>query len=83
MGITTTGWPGKRSKNALTCSGLVAFSSESIGRECRTGACRTDGAPTCSSGFGSGASSGLAAISSRSSSSIASYSASATVGEPR
>ena len=33
MGITATGWPGKRSKNAATCSGLVAFSSESIGWE--------------------------------------------------
>jgi hypothetical protein len=83
LGITTTGWPGKRSKNASTCSGLVAFSKDSIGRECRTGACRTEGAPTCSSGFGSGASSGCSEISERSSSSIASYSASATDGEPR
>ena len=60
--MTTTGWPGKRSKNATTCSGLVAFSSESIGRECRIGACSTAGPPTCSSGFGSGASSGFASI---------------------
>ena len=70
--MTTTGWPGKRSKKAATCSGLVAFSSESIGRLWRTGACSTDGAPTCSSGFGSGASSGWASTSPRSSSSIAS-----------
>ena len=49
--MTTTGWPGKRSRNATTCSGLVAFSSESIGREWRTGACSADGAPTCSSGI--------------------------------
>ena len=44
--MTTTGWPGKRSKNASTCSGFVAFSSESIGRLWRTGACSTAGAPT-------------------------------------
>ena len=43
MGITTTGWPGKRSKNAATCSGVVAFSSDSIGRLWRTGACSTRG----------------------------------------
>ena len=43
----------------------------------------TAGAPTWSNGFGSGASSGLVSISVRSSSSIASYSASATTGEPR
>ena len=61
MGITTTGWPGKRSKNAATCSGLVAFSSDSIGRLWRTGACSTAGAPTRSSGFGSGVSSGCSA----------------------
>ncbi len=83
FGITTTGWPGNRSKNAVTCSGLVAFSSDSIGRECRTGACSTPGAPTCSNGFGSGASSGFASTSPRSSSSTTSYSASATNGEPR
>ena len=70
--MTITGWPGKRSKNAATCSGFVAFSSDSIGRLCRTGACSTDGAPTCSSGFGSGVSSGCSASSARSSSSIAS-----------
>ena len=58
--MTTTDWPGKRLKKASTCSGRVAFSSDSIGRECRIGACSTAGAPTCSSGFGSGASSGLA-----------------------
>ena len=81
--MTTTDWPGKRLKKASTCSGRVAFSSDSIGRECRIGACSTAGAPTCSSGFESGASSGLASISVRSSSSIASYSASATTGEPR
>ena len=81
--MTTTGWPGKRSKKASTCSGLVAFSSDSMGRECRIGACSTAGAPTWSSGFGSGVSSGFASTSCRSSSSIASYSASATTGEPR
>ena len=63
MGITTTGWPGKRSKNASTCSGLVAFSSESIGRLWRTGACSTLGAPTISSGLGSGVRSGFASTS--------------------
>ena len=72
---------GEAAEERLTCSGLVALSSESIGRECRIGACRTDGAPTCSSGFGSGASSGCSPISARSSSSIASYSASATDGD--
>ena len=57
--MTTTGWPGKRSKNAATCSGVVAFSSDSIGRLWRTGACSIAGAPTLSSGFGSGASVGM------------------------
>ncbi len=80
--MTTTDCPGKRAKNASTCSGLVAFSSDSIGRECRTGACSTPGAPTCSSGFGSGVSSGCSASNPRSSSSNASYSASATCGAP-
>ena len=70
--MTTTGWPGKRSKKATTCSGFVAFSSESIGRLWRTGACSTVGAPTTSSGFGSGVSSGCSATSVRSSSSSAS-----------
>ena len=46
--MTTTDWPGKRSRKATTCSGLVAFSSESIGRAWRTGACNALGAPTCS-----------------------------------
>ena len=59
MGITTTGWPGKRSKNAATCSGFVALSSDSIGRLWRTGACSTAGAPTRSSGFGSGVKLGM------------------------
>jgi hypothetical protein len=36
--MTTTGWPGKRAKNAVSCSGVLAFSSESIGRLWRTGA---------------------------------------------
>ena len=72
FGITTTRWPGKRSKKAATCSGLLAFSSDSIGREWRTGECSTAGAPTVSSGLGSGASAGWAAIRARSSSSSAS-----------
>src|ERR1700710_1410317 len=44
--------------NASTCSGVVAFSSESIGRSWRTGAWRTAVAPTVSSGLGSGGRSG-------------------------
>ena len=72
FGITTTGWPGKRAKKSATCSGVVAFWSDSIGRLWRTGACSTAVAPTSSSGFGSGVSSGCSATSARSSSSMAS-----------
>lgn len=65
-------WPGKRATNVVTCSGLVTYSNDNFGRECRIDVCSTAGAPTCSSGFGSGASSGLASIRPRSSSSTSS-----------
>jgi hypothetical protein len=32
FGVTWNGWPGKRAQNASSCSALLAFSSESIGR---------------------------------------------------